>query len=135
MSRRILIAYQLLTGFSDSSTGAMLQVAPAFTLRIMGLRAPADALEYIGFIGAFVFSVGLSCLYGAVLARIGGKRPQLEMVWLLTAFGRASVAVFVTVEVLAGKFETGWLTVALVDAACVLIQAIGLHKGWLADAA
>jgi hypothetical protein len=31
--------------------------------------------------------------------------------------------------------EAGWLSVAVTDGACVLIQAIGLRKGWLAHAA
>jgi hypothetical protein len=48
---------------------------------------------------------------------------------------RASVAVFVTAQILAGTLETGWITVAAADGACVLIQAIGLRKGWLANAA
>ena len=135
MNRPILIGYQLLTGLSDASTGALLQIVPAFTLRLMGLRAPADALAYLGFIGAFVFSVGLSCLFGALLAFKGGNKPQLEMVWLLTAFARASVAIFILVQVLGRTFETGWLTVAAADSMCVLIQAIGLRRGWLANAA
>jgi hypothetical protein len=48
---------------------------------------------------------------------------------------RSSVAIFVFTQILAGSLETGWLTVALFDAACALLQAIGLRKGWLLDAA
>jgi len=36
--------------------------------------------------------------------------------------------------VLVGDLESGWITVAVFDAACVLIQAIGLRKRWLFDA-
>jgi hypothetical protein len=135
MNRPILFVYQLLTGISDTSTGALLQIAPGLTLRLMGLRAPSDALAYLSFIGAFVFSVGLSCLYGAYLAYQGRHKPQLEIIWLLTAFARASVAIFVIGQVLVGRLEAGWLTVTVVDSACVLVQAIGLRKGWLAHAA
>jgi len=134
MNRPILIAYQLLTGLSDSSTGALLMIAPALTLRLMNVRAPSDALIYISFIGAFVFSVGLSCLYGAWLIACGGPLRRVEMVWLLTAFTRSAVAIFVVSRILDSTFESGWFTVAASDGVCVLIQAIGLRKGWLRHA-
>jgi len=135
MNRRFLLVYQLLIGLSDSSTGALLLVAPAFALRLMGLVAPSDALVYLSFIGSFVFAVGLSCLYGALLVYRSHCPARLETVWLLTAFARASVAVFVTGQVLVGTLESGWLTVAAADGACVLIQAVVLRKGWLAHVA
>jgi len=56
------------------------------------------------------------------------------MVWLLTALTRSSVAIFVTTQIITGTLESGWATVALTDGVCVLIQAIGLHKGWLRHA-
>ncbi len=135
MNRPILLGYQLLIACSDTSTGALLMVAPQFTLRLMGLRAPSDSLIYVSFIGAFVLSIGLACLYGALLVYRGGCRARLEIVWLLTAFTRASVAIFVMGQLLASTLDTGWLTVAAADGACVLIQAIGLRKGWLASVA
>jgi hypothetical protein len=134
MSRSILLGYQLLTGISDTLTGALLLVAPELTLGLMHLAAPADALIYISFIGAFVLSVGLACLYGARLVYQEGSRTKLQVVWLLTALTRASVAIFVIGQVLACALTAGWLTVAAADGACVLIQAIGLYKGWLVRA-
>lgn len=133
MNRRILFGYQLLTGLSDTLTGALLIVAPEFTLRLMLLRAPADALVYVSFIGAFVLSVGLACLYGALLVHRGSCSSRLEVVWLLTALVRASVAAFVVGQIVAGALGSGWLTVAATDGTCVLIQAIGLRRGWLAS--
>ena len=133
MSRRILIAYQLLIGVSDTATGALLIVAPALTLRLMGLHAPTGALPYLSFIGAFVFSVGLACLYGAFLMRCDTEKARLEMVWLLTAFSRAAVSIFVFQQVISGALEAGWLTVALSDGTMVVIQAVGLRRGWLAN--
>jgi hypothetical protein len=133
MNPPILFGYQLLTGFSDSTTGALLLVAPELTLSMIHLSAPPEALIYISFIGAFVLSVGLACLYGAYLVYRGGARARLEVVWLLTALTRASVAIFVAVQIMAGALKPGWLTVAAVDGAYVLIQAIGLRRGWLAN--
>jgi hypothetical protein len=57
------------------------------------------------------------------------------MVWLLTGIARASVALFVIAQVAVGRLEPGWLTVAVTDGACVLIQAMGLRRGWIANAA
>lgn len=134
MTRPILIGYQMVTGLSDTLTGALLMIVPALTLRMMLLQAPADALVYVSFIGAFVFSVGLACLYGALLAYRASCRSRLEVVWLLTALARASVAVFVVAQVVSGALEPGWLTVAATDGTCVVIQALGLRQGWLAHA-
>ena len=135
MNRSILLGYQLLIGFSDVTTGALLIVAPQFTLELMHLHPSADALPYLSFIGAFVLSVGLACLYGAFAARYRGWKSRMEMVWLLTAFTRASVAILVAEQVLAGAFGASWLTVAFFDGVCVVIQAVGLRKGWLVNAA
>src|ERR1035441_10115940 len=135
MKRPILIGYQSLIGFSDTFTGVLLIVAPEFTLRLMGLHVPSDALPFLSYIGAFVFSVGLCCLYGAQLMVKRGSPCKMEAVWLLTAITRASVAIFVIAQVMAHSLEVGWLSVAISDGACVLIQAVGLRKGWLGNVA
>ncbi|HUB28928.1 MAG TPA: hypothetical protein VL967_04495 [Terracidiphilus sp.] len=135
MNRRILLAFHLLAGASDTATGALLLAAPEFTLRLMQLHAPEAATVYLSFVGAFVLAVGLAYLYGANLVVRGECRQRLETVWLLTAFTRASVAVFVVSRILVGALEAGWLTVAVADGTLVLIQAVGLRKGWLASAA
>ena len=132
MNRPALLLYQLLIGLSDTGTGALLVMAPALTLRLMRLHAPEDALVYLSFIGAFVMGVGLSCLYGAYITWCDGCERKLTTIWMLTALMRASVAIFVTAQVLAGALPTGWTTVALFDAACVFIQIFGVRRGWLA---
>jgi hypothetical protein len=131
MNRSFLLGYQLLIGLSDTATGSLLIVVPAATLGLMRLHAPTDALPFVSYIGAFVFSVGLSCLYGAVLMARDWNVCRLETVWLLTAFARASVAVFIVAALVAHTLETGWLTIAVFDGACVIFQGIGLRKGWL----
>jgi hypothetical protein len=133
MSRSVLLVYQLLIGLSDTMTGALLVLAPAFALRLMFLEAPDSALIYISYIGAFVFSVGLACLYGALLIYRKQLGRRVETVWLLTALTRGSVALFVVVQVAVHSLAAGWLTVAVTDGACVVIQAIGLSRGWLTN--
>jgi hypothetical protein len=133
MTRPILIGYQLLIGLSDTLTGALLIFSPDFALRLMSLEAPDDALIYVSFIGAFVFSVGVACLYGAFLTYQGRLGRRLETVWGLTALTRGRVAFFVVAQVALRALPAGWLTVAVTDGACVLIQVIGLRRGWLTN--
>jgi hypothetical protein len=134
MTRRLLLGYQLLTGVSETGTGAMLILAPEFTLGLMGVHVPPQAIPFLSFIGAFVYSVGLACCYGAWLICRASGRARMEMVWLLTAFTRSAVAIFVAERVMTGSLEAAWLTVAVCDGVCVLIQAVGLRRRWLAHA-
>ena len=128
MKRRILLGYQLITGLSDTGTGLLLVVAPAFTLHLMKLQVVPDTLPFLSYVGVFVLSVGIACLYGASTI----SRPEkLEVVWLLTAITRALVAIFVIAKIASGTLEPGWITVAITDALFASIQAIGLAKGWL----
>jgi len=134
MKRRSLLGYQLLTGLSDSSSGLLLIIAPTTTLHMMRLHAPQDALPYLSYVGVFVLSVGIACLYGGGLLT---TRPvliqKLETVWLLTAITRGLVAIFVAAKIFSGSLEPRWITVALTDGAFALLQAIGLAKGWLGN--
>src|SRR6185437_8875961 len=105
MKRTVLLAYQWATALSDTCTGALLYVAPAFTLRAMGVHAPANAMPYAGYIGAFVLSVGLSCAYGAYLIHVCACVERIETVWLLTGISRGAVAVYLLQGILTGVFE------------------------------
>ena len=131
MNRSVLLGYQWATALSDTCTGVLLYVAPAFTLRMMGVHAPASAIPYVGYIGAFVLSVGLACAYGAYLMHICACVERIETVWLLTAFSRAAVATYLLQAILSGAFEPAWISVVVFDTACVVVQGIGLRGKWL----
>lgn len=135
MNRRLLLAYQLLTGLSDTGTGLLLIVAPATTLHLMRLHTTPSALPYLSYIGVFVLSVGIACLYGALLVNWPAMTQKLEVVWLLTAITRALVAIFVIAKIVSGTLEPGWITVALTDGAFAFLQFLGLARGWLSDVA
>jgi hypothetical protein len=128
----MLLGYQWVTGTADVGAGVLLYLAPALTLRMLGMHAPSDAAPYVSYIGAFVLSVGLSCLYGALLLKQQATPERLETVWLLTAFARSAVAIYVIKGVLTGELEAPWMAVAMFDTACVLVQAVGLRRKWLA---
>ncbi len=135
MKHRLLLSYQMLTGISDTSTGMLLIVEPELALRVMRLHVSTNTLPFLSFVGVFVLSVGIACVYGAVLATRTISVPKLEVVWLLTAITRTIVALFIVSKILLGTLEGGWLIVAISDGAFALVQAIGLSKGWLSDAA
>lgn len=134
MNRSVLVAYQLFIGVSDFVTGVLLYLAPGFTLYLMHAHAPASASPFISFIGAFVVSVGLSCLFGARLTMQHAAHERVEVVWVLTAIARGAVAIYLTKAILFGQLEPVWCMVASFDAACVVFQAFGLRSRWLADA-
>ncbi len=132
MNRKTLLFwYQLVTGFSDTVTGLLLIFAPAFTLRLMHVPAAPATLPFLSYVGVFVLSVGIACLYGATLVR-AQESARLETVWLLTAITRGLVAIFVAVQVMTGNFDAGWVSVAVTDGIFAMVQSLGLARGWLA---
>lgn len=133
MKHKALFVYQAMIGVSDTSTGWLLCVAPLATLRLMSIDAPREAAPYIAYIGAFVFSVGLACLYGLLLLFKSSSPERLETVWLLTAFTRSAVALYVAKSVVTGQLPAEWLLIAFFDGACAAIQAVGLRQRWLRD--
>ena len=135
MKPRLIFWYQLLAAASDGGTGLLLVFAPALTLRLMRLFAPQDALVYLSYVGVFVLSTGLACLYGAWLARDPIDSARLETVWLLTAVTRVLVGIFVVAQIVNGSLAPGWIAVAITDALFALVQFTGLAKGWLRHAA
>jgi hypothetical protein len=134
MKDLFLLGYQLAAGISEAFTGAMLIIAPVFTIRLMGLTASPEAVSFLSLIGAFVLAIGLAYLYGAILVRRTRGAARLEAVWLLTAMIRSSVAIFILDEVLKGNLPAGWIVIATFDGICVVIQAHGLRRGWLTNA-
>jgi hypothetical protein len=134
MKHTLLLGYQWLTGISDTGAGILLYLAPAFTLRLMGVQAPADAMPFVGYVGAFVLAVGLTCLYGALLLTLRKAPERVETIWLITALLRGAVAIYVFQSILTGVLEPGWIGVTLFDGACVVVQAIGLKRRWLCNA-
>jgi hypothetical protein len=135
MKCRILLGYQMLTGLSDTTTGILLIFSPVLTLQLMRLNVPSCSLPFLSYIGAFVLSVGVACLYGAYLCTRASFAQKLEVVWLLTAITRGIVAIFIAWKLSTGAFETGWATVAVSDGALALLQVLGLWRGWLDDVA
>lgn len=127
MINRLLFGWNLAVGSMDSITGLLLMFMPASTLRLMGLQPVDDSAQiFLSWMGAFVFSVGIS--YFFVLLREDSWRGVV--VWQMTALVRAVVAVFVLVKVAQGALEPLWLSVAATDAFVAIVQAIGIKQRW-----
>lgn len=130
---RFLRLWSAAAGAMDAATGLILVVCPTWVLQLLRIAAPsADAMTYLGWIGVFVLSVGLS--YGFA-ATPRGCRARGEMVWILTALVRTLVAVFVTIQVWLGALEPAWLLVAAADAGVAALQWAVLRAGWWREAA
>ena len=126
-----LPAYQWLAGLCDTATGALLLVAPARTLKIMGVHEVPQPIQFVSFIGAFVLAVGLTYLYAARLPLVSANTARWQTVWILTALSRSLVAIFLTSQIVTGKMERAWLAVAATDGALAILQWTGLRCGWL----
>lgn len=124
--RRLYPFYQLAAGACDASTGLLLILAPAFTLRLMGIRVMPTELITVSFIGAFVFGVGLSYL---VLYRAAGL--MAETGWRVTGLVRLCVGGFVGIACARQLMEPAWLSVSVTDLALGGFQLWAVRSGWL----
>ena len=128
----LLTLYQLAAGLSDTSTGLLLLLAPAWTLHLLRVTHPPTPDIFTSFIGAFVLGVGLTYLW-LLLRSVRGLATSAtwQAQWRDTALIRACVALFLLAAIATSRLEKAWLTVALADAALALVQAIGLQRNWL----
>lgn len=126
-----LPAYQWLAGLCDASTGVLLVFAPAWTLKLMGVRQMPQPVEFVSFVGAFVLGVGLAYFYAARLPLKSNNAARWQAVWFLTALSRTLVASFLFWKILAGQMERAWAAVALTDGVLAALQWTGLSLGWL----
>lgn len=119
-------------GSMDACTGLLLIFAPEFTLNLMKLSVPADALPYQSWIGAFVLSTGLA--YGWAIPQPSNEREKgsREVIWKMTALVRTVIALFLTSRILTGGLSVGWSTVAATDAVVALVQWVALKRRVLA---
>ena len=120
-----MIGWSAAVGAMDALTGLLLVVAPAVTLRLLGIEPPgAEALVFLSWMGVFVGAVGLS--YGLVLL----NRRRGSTVWMVTALVRVLVGVFVVCRIAAGDLVVGWGVVAVTDLVVAGVQLAVLRAGW-----
>lgn len=132
ISRKSFTYYQLAAGACDTITGILLLAAPQSALKLMGVHhVPDSSCIFISFIGAFVFSVGLTYLLFASSPSSDLQLGSLRAAWLITAVERLCAGGFVMIAVLSRGLEPAWLSITLVDLSLAVFQLVGLQKKWL----
>ncbi|MEO5716655.1 MAG: hypothetical protein ABIT37_24465 [Luteolibacter sp.] len=130
MKVKFLRYWSIAVGAMDALTGLLLILAPGPVLRLLGIvPPPAEALVFLSWIGVFVMAVGLS--YAMAL----GRRGRGEAVWGFTSMVRMMVAVFLTIQILAGTLVPAWALVGAADAFVAVVQIVILRKGWWREVA
>ena len=133
--RRLLLLFQIAAGLSDTTTGLLLIVAPAWTLGLMRVHALPAPLAFAGFVGAFVLPVGVSYLWIAAKWPLSAANSSVWATqWRITALIRTLIAVFLAAQLVTGRMELAWMSVAVTDGALASIQWFGLTQGWLTRA-
>lgn len=127
ISRPFYLAFQLLAGAGDALTGILLVLAPGFALRAMGIRHPPADLIAVSFVGAFVFSVGLSYLLFLRRPASAERIAAVRALWLVTGVQRICIALFVAMAVLARSLELAWSLVSAYDASIAAFQLFVLR--------
>ena len=122
--KRIALPWSLAVGAMDAATGLLLILTPALVMKLLSIPPlPVEAEVFMGWIGAFVLSTGLS--YSLCLR----KGTTAETVWMTTAIVRAAVAIFLAVNIARGALPAAWWAVAATDALVAVVQAVGLKAG------
>ncbi len=131
---RLLTMYEVAAGLSDTSTGLLLIFVPGWTLTLMRLNSLPQPIEFAGFIGAFVLSVGLTYLLTAMCWPLARSNADVwKAQWGITALIRSLVALYLFSQIARGRMELAWIAVALSDGTLACIQWVGLARGWLTD--
>ncbi len=130
MKVKFLRYWSIAVGAMDALTGLLLILAPGPVLKMLGVAPPPpESLVLLSWIGVFVMAVGLS--YSMAL----GRRGRAEAVWGFTALVRIMVAVFLTIQILAGTMASAWALVGISDAFVAVVQFVILRRGWWREVA
>jgi hypothetical protein len=107
--------WSLGVGLMDLCTGLVLIFSPALVFSVFGLNVDEAAMDFVNWVGAFVFAVGLSYAWAL-------SREDLPIVWKITGLIRSVIAVFLIAKVLSGSMPANWLGVALCDGFFAMVQ-------------
>jgi hypothetical protein len=130
---RIIVLFSLCAGAMDASTGLLLMSAPAWTLALMRVTMPVpEALVFVRFIGAFVFSVGSLYLFAALINWRSGQWEPLRSVFLVAGWVRTVVCVFTSIAIVSGALSSTWFSVPLADGCFAVFQFWVVFNGWFA---
>jgi len=121
--------YCVLAGLCDGITGLLLWVAPAATLKLMGVATTPTEPVYMQWIGAFVFSIGTSYLLPFLRRDPVARARALAGMLAVTTWVRVIIAVFSTVSITTGSLDGSWWSVPMTDVTFAVIQLYLLRAG------
>ncbi|WP_269525528.1 hypothetical protein [Coraliomargarita parva] len=132
LREKCILALAVGAGLMDGLTGCLLLAAPAFALRLMGVP-PIDpeALVFIRYIGAFVFSIGTLYFYAALRVQRRRDWKAFRMIFGVTAWVRAVICFFTLNAILSGGLDVAWWSVPVSDGSLALLQAWLVLAGWI----
>lgn len=116
-------------GSCDALTGLLLMCAPLMTLRLMQISNLPSEPVYLRFIGGFVFAIGSSYFLPFFERTPGQQMQTLRSVWILTAWCRLVIAMFISMALINGALSLPWITVAITDASFACLQVFALSRG------
>ena len=115
------IMWSAAVGLMDLCTGLVLIFAPGLVFSVFGMSVDEAAMDFVNWVGAFVFAVGLSYAWAL-------SRESLPIVWKITGLVRSVIAVFLIGKVLAGSMPVNWLGVAVCDGFVAVTQFVVLWR-------
>ena len=132
LKQRGVLAFCLLAGLTDAGSGLLLMLLPEFTLGVMQVGAvAAEALVFIRFIGAFVFSVGCLYLFALLPVLRRGRWSAVRFVFLATAWVRLVIGLFTGLAIVGGALSLHWISVPLTDGLLAVFQLGVVWKAWM----
>lgn len=121
--------YCRLAGSVDLTTGLLLLMAPAFTLRMMGTSAAVADEIWIRWVGVFVAAVGLAYWLPDLLHPAARRSDRRVAALEFTALVRLAVAAFVGWALASGRLEPAFASVLATDLGLGLLQIAMLRRG------
>ena len=118
----------LLAGLMDATTGALLIIAPLWTLKLMRVAMlPAEPV-YQSWIGAFVCSVGCSYLFPFLLPAGPARDQRAVGILTMATIVRIFIAAFSSYAIATGALDITWISVPLTDATLAVAQITILRR-------
>ena len=132
LKKRLLIALCLFAGLMDATSGSLLTLWPQLALKLMAVPpVSSEALVFIRFIGAFVFSMGCLYLFALLPVIAANTWGWMSGVLAVTAWVRAVICVFTTSAIIFGGLSLAWWSVPVSDGLLAVIQVWVIWKGWV----
>jgi hypothetical protein len=131
--RKTVMAVVFAAGAMDTCSGLLLMFVPTLALRLMGVASPAEeALIFVRFIGAFVFSVGTLYFFAGQRFLCRGDSDSFCLLLGATAWVRLVIFLFTVSAIVMRSLSLAWWTVPATDGTLAVLQIMFLWQvNWM----